>query len=85
MANQPPEKTFRIGLVSASVFKNTYDAKDGKPKRVFRTVVLQRRYQKDEGEWESASSFGLADLPNALRVLGLAQDYVESMEADVTN
>lgn len=86
MANQPPEKTFRIGLCSASVFKNTIEPKDGKgPKRTIRTVVLQRRYQDGDGQWQSTSSFGLAELPAAARVLDLARDYVEGIEADTSS
>ena len=44
---------------------------------------LQRRYRDGE-EWKSTSSFGLGDIPNAIRVLQLAQDYVESVEATVS-
>lgn len=87
MANQSPEKTFRIGRVSASVFKNTIEIKDGPSsgqKRVVRSVNLQRSYQDDEGKWEYTSSFQLADLPAAVRVLQLAQQFVESQEADTT-
>lgn len=87
MANQAPEKTFRIGRVSASVFKNTLEIKDGPSagqKRVVRSVNLQRSYQDDDGKWEHTSSFQLADLPAAVRVLTLAQQFVESQEADTT-
>ena len=87
MANQSPEKVFRIGLVNASVFKNVIEPKEeGKgQKRTVRSVNLQRRYfDEDEQKWQSATSFQLADLPTAIRVLQLAQEYVESMEADAT-
>ena len=83
MANQPPEKQFRIGSVSASVFANTVDG-DGNRKRKIRNVNLQRRY-KDGDDWKSSSSFGLADIPHAIRVLQLAQEHVEAAEADVTD
>lgn len=85
MANQAPEKTFRIGLCSASVFKNTIESKDGKsPKRTIRTVVLQRRYQDNDGKWQSTNSFGLAELPCVARVLDLARNYVEGVEAETS-
>ncbi len=87
MANQSPEKTFRIGRISASVFKNLIEAKDGSTvgqKRFVRSVNVQRSYQDDDGKWEYSSSFQLADLPAAVRVLQLAQQYVESLEADTT-
>lgn len=83
MATQPstpPETTFRIGLVSASVFVNEIET-DGGPKKV-RNVNLQRRY-KDNGDWKSSTSFGLSDLPLAVRVLQLAQGHIERAEAEV--
>jgi hypothetical protein len=78
-----PEKTFRMGLVSASVFVNEFDGSDGrrKVKRVRRNVVLQRSY-KDGEEWKQTNSFGLGDLPAAIRVLELAQSFVESQEVE---
>ena len=79
--SKSPEKTFRIGSVSASVFVNETQG-DG-AKRQLRSVNLQRRY-KDGDEWKSSSSYGLADLPQAIRVLQLAQQHVEAIEADVT-
>ena len=79
-AKNPPEKTFRIGLVSASVFVNHIETDDG-TKQV-RNVNLQRRY-KDNGDWKSSSSFGLQDLPLAIRVLQLAQQHIEQIEAEV--
>ena len=77
-----PEKTFRIGYVSASVFRNTVK-KDGVT-RAFRNVSLQRRY-KDGDEWKHSTSFGLADLPNALECLRLALSYVAEQEAEISS
>ena len=75
-----PEKVFRIGYVSASIFVNEIKTEGGT--RTVRNVNLQRRY-KDGDEWKSASSFGLGDLPCALRVLQLALQYLETVEAEV--
>lgn len=80
---QKPEKTFRIGLISASVFVNTPDAKAGRKPREYRSVSLQRRY-KEEAEWKSSTSFGLSDLPNAIAVLQMAMQHIAQHEADVT-
>jgi hypothetical protein len=84
--SQSPEKVFRVGRCSASVFKNMIEPKDGESgqKRPMRTVNLQRRYKDDDGEWKTSTSFGLGDLPCAVRVLELAQHYVESIEADTS-
>ena len=70
-----------IGSVSASVFVNEIEGESGK--RQIRNVNLQRRY-KDGDEWKSATSFGLTDLPNAIRVLQLALEHVETAEAEVS-
>ena len=75
-----PEKVFRIGYVSASIFVNEIETEGGK--RTVRNVNVQRRY-KDGDEWKSASSFGLGDLPCALRVLQLALQHMETVEAEV--
>ncbi len=71
-----PEKSFRIGSCSASVFVNqTTD------QRTFRSVSLQRRY-KDGEEWKSSTSFGLSELPAAIAVLQLAMQHVAQKESD---
>ncbi len=75
-----PEKVFRVGSVSASVFVNKVDTENGK--REIRNVNLQRRY-KDGDEWKSSSSFGLGDIPQAAEVLRLAFAYVAEQEAEV--
>lgn len=79
MATKKPEKTFRVGYVSASVFVNDAETEGGK--RQFRSVTLQRSYRDGE-ETKFVSSFGLAELPQAIRVLQLAQQHVERMEAE---
>ena len=81
MANKRPEKVFRIGFVSASVFAHDVENDDGK--RTMRSVSLQKRYLDGE-EAKFTSSFNLSELPQAIRVLQLAQDYVERREAEIT-
>ena len=76
-----PEKVFRIGSASASVFANDVETEGNR--RILRNVSIQRRY-RDGDEWKSSTSFGLADLPAAIRVLQLAQQHVETTEAEVT-
>lgn len=75
-----PEKVFRIGHVSASVFLN--DASSEGNARSFRSVNVQRSY-RDGDETKFSSSFTLADLPTAIRVLQLAQQHVEQAEAEI--
>lgn len=80
MSQRRPEKVFRIGFVSASVFCREVDTDDGK--RTLRSVNVQKRYMDGE-EVKYTSSFNLAELPQAIRVLQLAQQHVEASEAEV--
>ena len=75
-----PEKVFRIGSVSASVFVNEVDTEGGK--RKIRNVNLQRSYRDDKGDWQTSTSFGLADLPHVQAVVDLAFQHVADQEAE---
>ena len=81
-ASNSPEKTFRIGNCSASVFVNQTSS-NGK-KREFRSVTVQRSFM-DGDERKFVSSFGLNDLPAAIRVMQLAQQHIEEEEAVVSD
>lgn len=74
-----PEKVFRIGFVSASVFAREVSGDNGN--RVLRSVRIQKRYL-DGTEAKYTDSFSLPELPQALRVLQLASEWVEQHEAD---
>ena len=52
--NSRPERTFRAGRLSASVFRNTVTV--GDEQRVIPKVVFQKRYLKADGEWATTSS-----------------------------
>lgn len=81
MATQKkPDKVFRIGFVSASIFSHEAEVDDRK--RTFHSVSLQKRYVEND-EVKYTSSFGLAELPQALRLLQLAQQWVEQREAEL--
>lgn len=60
-----PERVFRIGSVSASVFKN--EPNEG---RSFRSVVLQRSYQ-DSGDRKYTNNFTLSDRPHSCHLNAL--------------
>ena len=75
-----PEKVFRIGYVSASVFGREVAGENGS--RVLRSVRIQKRYM-DGSEAKYTDSFSLPELPQALRVLQLATEWVEQHEADL--
>jgi hypothetical protein len=75
-----PEKGFRIGFLTANVFVNAIE--EAGEKREVRTVELQKTYCEN-GEWKFTNALTLLDLPAAVRLLQLAQEYVESMEVEV--
>jgi hypothetical protein len=77
MSNKP-EKTFRIGPVSASVFVNRTKEAD----RPFRTATLERRYQEGE-DWKSSSSFALSELAAVVAVAQMALHYIAEKERRV--
>lgn len=66
-----PERIFRIGDVSASIF-----LQDGGNDRTFRTISLQKSYFSTEGERQYTGSLSLGELPAAIEVLRLALGYV---------
>lgn len=69
MSNSPVKK-FRIGLVTATVWKNE---NDGKP---FYTVQLQRQYKDAEGNWKGTDYFNHDDLLNCARVMTRAEAWI---------
>ena len=78
-----PERTFRLGLISATVWRNEVETEAGIAD--IRNVKLQRSYREENGEWKSTGSMGVHDLPQAIRVLQLAQHHIEPLEASVNS
>ena len=79
-SNRRPEKIFRIGYVSASVFTREVPGDNGT--RTLRSVRIQKRYLDGE-EVKYTDSFSLNELPQALRVLQLASEWIEQNEAEL--
>ena len=79
-SNRRPEKVFRIGYVSASVFTREVTGDNGT--RTLRSVRIQKRYV-DGDEVKYTDSFSLPELPQALRVLELASRWIEQHEAEL--
>ena len=71
-----PEKKFRAGAISATIWRNQITTKDGQDREV-RTVSFQRSYKdKDTDEWKTTSSLRAMDLPKAVVVLNKAYEYL---------
>ena len=68
MSDKPAAK-FRIGYVTATVWKNEVNGS------AFHNVTVARTY-KDGEELKETSSFGHGDLLNAARVLQRAEDWI---------
>ena len=83
----PPELTIRVGRVSASVFINSVQQQgnNGDYTRRFRTTTIQRSYKDEEGNTKYVSSFGLGEIRNAIRVLELAAEHMESKESRIAD
>ncbi len=67
-----PEKKYKSGGVTASIFKNTVKDKKSGEETEYSTVVLERCYKDKDGNWQNTNSFRLNDLPKAALVLNQA-------------
>ena len=73
--NQQPEKKFKAGAVSATVWKNHSEKGD------YNSIQLDRVY-KDKDGWKRTSSFSAQDLPKAMLVLHKAYEFIVSKDKD---
>jgi hypothetical protein len=72
-----PEKKFRAGAVTATIWRNVSE------KGSYGTVQLERSYMDKDNNWKSTGSFRLNDLPKASLVLQKAYEYLAiKSEAD---
>ena len=78
--SKPPEITFKMGAVRASIFRNTA-MRDGK-EILFPKVVLEVRYKDKTGQWKGTNSLSLNDLPKAILALQKAFEYLMSKPPD---
>ena len=76
MEKNMPEKKFRAGAVSATVWKN--QSKEGNE---FSSVSFEKGYKDAKGEWKATSHLNVNDLPKALVVLGKAFEHLSLKEA----
>jgi len=71
-----PEKKFSTGAISATVWKNNGKSKKTGEEVEYKTITLQRRYTDKDGNWQTASSLRINDLPRAQVVLQKAYEYL---------
>lgn len=82
MNSKTPELVIRIGSVAASIF--AHDVEHDSGKKVVHSVNLQKRYKAGD-ETRYSSSFGLAELPQAIQVLQFAMETIRNPEAVVSS
>ena len=71
-----PEKKFRAGAISATIWRNSITKKDGSSAEI-KTVSFQRSYKdKETDKWKNTSSLRSMDLPKAIVVLNKAYEYL---------
>lgn len=77
-SNSPkgPIKTFRMGRISASVWKNP--AKD----KAFFNVTFTRYYRSEDGEYHHVTNFGLNDLPLVAKLANQAHSFIFEQRMD---
>ena len=73
--HKKPEVKFSAGPVSAAVWLNSGQTKDGKLAE-YRTISLQRVYKDKKDQWQNTGSLRLNDLPKAALVLSKAFEYL---------
>ncbi len=75
MAKKRPEKKFRAGPVSATIWAN--ETKNEKGEVVsYRTISFNRSYMDKDGNWKTTDSLRVGDIPKALLVLSKAYEYL---------
>ena len=81
-AGNLPEKKFRAGAISATVWLNKGQKATGEDTE-YRTIAIERSYTDKEGKWQSTNSMRLNDLPKAGVVLQKAYEYLVLQEQDL--
>jgi hypothetical protein len=78
-----PEKEFRAGGVSATVWNNQQMINGNKMD--VKSVQIQRNYLDDKKEWKKTSSFKTNDLPKLVAVATEAFKYLTLKEREPNN
>lgn len=77
-----PEKKFRAGAISATVWLNHGHKSNGEESE-YKTISIERSYTDKEGKWQSTNSMRVNDLPKAMVVLQKAYEQLILNEQDL--
>ncbi len=80
MTNKP-EKKFRAGPITATLWKNSVTRQDGTTGE-FYTISLERSYKDKADQWAKTQSLRVNDLPKATLVLNKAYEFLTLKEVD---
>ena len=80
-----PEKKFRAGAISATVWLNQGQSKKTGEITQYRTISLQRGYKDKNDQWQNTNSFRVNDLPRAAVVLKQAYEFLVTQSASESN
>ena len=84
-AGNQPEKKFRAGAVSATVWLNQGQNKKTGEISNFRTISLQRGYKDQHDQWQNTGNMRINDLPRAALVLKQAYEYLVTASHESLN
>ncbi len=79
MEGNQPEKKFRAGPVTATIWRNEVTKANGE-KAEYYTVTIERSYKDKEDKWQTTNSLRVNDLPKADLVLNKAYEYLTLKE-----
>ncbi len=77
-----PEKKFRAGAISATVWLNHGQSKKTGETTSYRTISLQRGYKDKNDQWQNTNSFRVNDLPRGAVVLKQAYEFLVTMQQE---
>lgn len=77
-----PEKKFRAGAISATVWKNKGQGKNGEEVE-YQTISIERCYKDKEDNWQTTNSMRVNDLPKATTVLQKAYEFLVFKEQEL--
>lgn len=82
MKGNIPEKKFRAGAISVTVWKNKGKGTEGEEVE-YSTISIERGYKDKEGAWQSTNSMRVNDLPRASVALQKAYEYLVLKEQEL--
>ncbi|MBT5397401.1 hypothetical protein HOL21_04265 [Candidatus Woesearchaeota archaeon] len=72
--NNVPEKKYRAGAISATVWLNRGQKQNGELSE-YKSISIERNYTDKDGKWQSTNSLRVNDMPKARVVLQKAYEH----------